>query len=56
MHLTRRTLASATVSGVLAASTRTVRAQAPTIRLGLLTDLSGNNRDTGGLSSVACAR
>ena len=56
MELTRRTLASFTLAGTLAAGIRTARAQAPTIRLGLLTDLSGNNRDTGGLSSVACAR
>jgi branched-chain amino acid transport system substrate-binding protein len=46
-------VAAATAS---AAFTRSARAQAARIRIGLLTDLSGPDRDTGGLSSIACAR
>jgi branched-chain amino acid transport system substrate-binding protein len=46
-------IAAATATATLPS---TARAQAARIRIGLLTDLSGNNRDTGGVSSIACAR
>jgi branched-chain amino acid transport system substrate-binding protein len=55
MRLTRRRLLGAT----LAASATPLRAraaEAPVLRLGVLTDLSGPYRDTSGPGSVACAR
>jgi len=52
--LSRRGFVAAATAG--AAFTRSARAQAARIRIGLLTDLSGPYRDTGGLSSIACAR
>ncbi len=56
MALTRRAFASSVLSSTFAAGTSVVRAQGLTVRLGLLTDLSGSTRDSGGASSVACAR
>ena len=53
---TRRGFVTALGASTLLAGGRAARAQPARIRLGLLTDLSGNNRDTGGLTSVACAR
>ena len=52
----RRFIAAALASVALPTYAPTARAQAERIRIGLLTDLSGNNRDTSGVSSVACAR
>ena len=54
MPLSRRGFVAAATAS--AAFTRSARAQAARIRIGLLTDLSGPYRDTGGLSSIACAR
>lgn len=53
MGLNRRTVLAA---GATAALIRPARAQTPIIRIGVLTDLSGPYRDTGGLTSVAAAR
>ncbi len=53
---TRRGFVAALGATTLVAGAPVARAQPARIRLGLLTDLSGNNRDTGGLSSAACAR
>ena len=53
---TRRSFMTAVGSTTIAAGLPAARAQPTRIRLGLLTDLSGNNRDTGGLTAVACAR
>ena len=52
MTPTRRTVLGAALLAPLAA-----RAQArPVLRIGVLTDLTGPYRDTGGLTSIACAR
>jgi len=52
MTLTRRAVLGATLAAPVAA-----RAQArPVLRIGVLTDLTGPYRDTGGLTSIACAR
>ena len=52
MTLTRRTVLGATLAAPFAA-----HAQArPVLRIGVLTDLTGPYRDTGGLTSIACAR
>ncbi len=61
MHLPRRTLlgsALATTATAPFGALRTARAQGaqPVLRLGVLTDLSGPYRDTGGPGSVACTR
>jgi branched-chain amino acid transport system substrate-binding protein len=54
MSVSRRGfIAAATASAALP---RAAREQAARIRIGLLTDLSGPYRDTGGISSIACAR
>jgi branched-chain amino acid transport system substrate-binding protein len=55
MQVSRRTIGGAALAaGVLP---HKGRAQAgPTIRIGVLTDMSGPYRDTGGPTSVACAR
>ncbi len=53
---TRRCFVTALRAATVAAVVPPARAQPARIRLGLLTDLSGSNRDTGGLSAVACAR
>ncbi len=52
MTFTRRAVLGATLAAPFAA-----RAQArPVLRIGVLTDLTGPYRDTGGLTSIACAR
>lgn len=52
MTPTRRAVLGATLAASFAA-----HAQArPVLRIGLLTDLTGPYRDTGGLTSIACAR
>jgi branched-chain amino acid transport system substrate-binding protein len=57
MVLRRRTLLTASAGAVSAATFgRRARAQANTIRIGLLTDFSGPYRDINGPTSVACAR
>ena len=55
MPITRRRLL-ATTGLAVAMAARTARAQVPPLRIGVLTDLSGPYRDTGGATSVACAR
>ncbi len=54
MTITRRTLLTAAAAAPFAA--RTARAQTPTLKLGVLNDLSGTYRDDGGMTSVACAK
>ncbi len=43
-------------TAAVAAAPRLVRAQAPTIRIGVLNDQSGQYRDDGGPTGVVCAR
>jgi branched-chain amino acid transport system substrate-binding protein len=52
MRLTRRSLLGAAA----AMTSLPARAQAPTIRIGVLNDQSGTYRDDGGPTGVACAR
>ncbi|MGA9865179.1 MAG: ABC transporter substrate-binding protein [Acetobacteraceae bacterium] len=54
MSITRRTLLGAAAASPLAA--RFARADTPTLKLGVLNDLSGPYRDDGGMTSVACAK
>jgi branched-chain amino acid transport system substrate-binding protein len=57
MLIRRRALLAGAAALSAPALIRSVRAQAPgTIRIGVLTDLSGPYRDVGGPTSVACAR
>lgn len=51
--LARRTLLGTTLLAPIAAR---AQSKAPPLRIGILTDLTGPYRDTGGLSSIACAR
>ena len=58
MQLDRRTLLGTAAAATLPLATlplagRRARAQANTIRIGVLNDQSGPYRDTGGMSSVA---
>jgi branched-chain amino acid transport system substrate-binding protein len=53
MRLTRRSLLA---TAAVAAAPRLVRAQTPTIRIGVLNDQSGQYRDDGGPTGVVCAR
>jgi branched-chain amino acid transport system substrate-binding protein len=54
MRLSRRALLAAAASS--AAAPRLVRAQTPTLRIGVLNDQSGTYRDDGGPTGVICAR
>ena len=54
MNLTRRRLLGSSVA--IAAPLSPARAQAPTIKIGVLNDQSGPYRDNTGAGSVACAR
>src|SRR3954452_15221258 len=54
MLLTRRTALGATAAA--AALPRIARAQAQTIRIGVMNDQSGPYRDDGGPTGVVCAR
>jgi branched-chain amino acid transport system substrate-binding protein len=54
MRLGRRALLGAGLAATI--PVRGIKAQADTIRIGVLTDLSGVYRDIGGPTSVACAR
>ncbi len=54
--LTRRALLAAPPALALAATARRARAQAPTIRIGMVRDASGPYSYLGGAGSVACAR
>ena len=53
MLLTRRAMLA---TAATAAAPRLVRAQTPTIRIGVLNDQSGQYRDDGGPTGVVCAR
>src|SRR5215469_16582116 len=53
MRLTRRAMLA---TAAVAAAPRLVRAQTPTIRIGVLNDQSGPYRDDGGPTGVVCAR
>ena len=53
MRLTRRAILA---TAAIAAAPRLVRAQTPTIRIGVLNDQSGQYRDDGGPTGVVCAR
>ena len=55
-ELGRRIVLAGAAAGVVAGRPIAARAQARTIRIGVLTDLSGPYRDTGGPTSVAAAR
>ncbi len=55
MSIPRRTVLGSTVSAALLKAGG-ARAQAPTLRIGVLTDLSGPYRDITGPTSVACVR
>lgn len=55
--INRRTaLGGLAVAGLVSALPMRVRAQTPVIRIGVLTDMSGAYRDTGGPTAVACAK
>ena len=58
MNITRRSLLNTAAIVPVAASlgSRRARAQANTIKIGVLNDQSGPYRDTGGLTSVICAK
>ena len=52
----RGLIAGTAASGAIACRSRASRAQTRSVRIGVLTDLSGPYRDTGGATSVAAAR
>lgn len=56
MRLTRRTLLAATGAAATTLPWRRGRAEAPTIKIGVLNDMSGVYRDDGGMTGVICAR
>ena len=57
MGVTRRAvLAGGVVAGVASGRTRRARAEAPVIKVGVLTDLSGPYRDINGPNGIACAK
>ncbi len=58
MSLSRRSLVTtaATAAALLPLARRGARAQSPTLRLGVLNDMSGTYRDDGGPTSLACAK
>jgi branched-chain amino acid transport system substrate-binding protein len=57
MSLSRRALMGTAAAAPLAATVPgRARAQTPTIKIGVLNDQSGPYRDTGGVTSVACAK
>ncbi|HUN44060.1 MAG TPA: ABC transporter substrate-binding protein [Acetobacteraceae bacterium] len=56
MTLSRRTLLGTAAAATTLPLTRRAHAQAPTLKIGVLNDLSGPYRDTGGVTSVICAK
>jgi branched-chain amino acid transport system substrate-binding protein len=56
MRLTRRQAIGSAAASAALLPVRRARAQAPTIKLGVLTDLSGPYKDIGGPLSADCAR
>jgi branched-chain amino acid transport system substrate-binding protein len=55
MHLTRRSLLG-TVAATALPLVPKARAQTPTVKIGVLNDMSGPYRDLGGLHDVACVK
>ena len=56
MTLSRRTLLAASAAASTLPLIRPARAQAPVLKIGVLNDLSGPYRDTGGVTSVICTK
>ena len=56
MNLSRRTLLGTTAAAATLPIGRRARAQANTIKIGVMNDQSGPYRDTGGVTSVACTK
>ena len=56
MILSRRTLLAASAAASTLPLIRPARAQAPVLKIGVLNDLSGPYRDTGGVTSVICTK
>ncbi len=56
MSLSRRALMGTTAAAATVPLIGRANAQAPTIKIGVLNDQSGPYRDTGGVTSVACAK
>ncbi len=57
MGVTRRAaLAGGVVAGVASGRMRRARAEAPIIKVGVLTDLSGPYRDINGPNGIVCAK
>ena len=56
MNLSRRTLVAAATASATALPFARARAQTPTIKIGVLNDQSGPYTNTGGLTSVICAK
>ena len=55
MHLTRRSLLGTAAATALPLVPK-ARAQTPTVKIGVLNDMSGPYRDLGGLHDVACVK
>jgi branched-chain amino acid transport system substrate-binding protein len=56
MSLSRRILLGTAAAASTLPLVRRAHAQAPTLKIGVLNDLSGPYRDTGGVTSVICAK
>jgi branched-chain amino acid transport system substrate-binding protein len=56
MPLTRRTLLGSAAAAAAIPAVPRARAQTPTIKIGVLNDMSGPYRDLGGLYNVACVK
>ncbi|HUB14253.1 MAG TPA: ABC transporter substrate-binding protein [Acetobacteraceae bacterium] len=56
MTMSRRSLLGTAAAASSVPLIRPARAQAPVLKIGVLNDLSGPYRDTGGVTSVICAR
>jgi len=56
MSLSRRTLLGTAAAAGSLPLVRRARAQAPALKIGVLNDLSGPYRDTGGVTSVICVK
>jgi len=56
MSLSRRTLLGTAAAATTLPLIRPARAQATTLKIGVLNDLSGPYRDTGGVTSVICTK
>lgn len=56
MPLTRRTLLGSAAAAATMPAVPRARAQTPTVKIGVLNDMSGPYRDLGGLHDVACVK